>query len=90
MRRHYNIFVHGKVQGVNYRANAQATAHLLNLTGYVKNLPKTGVYIEVEGPEEGVNKFIEWCYTGPKLAIVTEVKAEEAPLVGFQTFEIKR
>ncbi|MBA3663727.1 MAG: acylphosphatase [Bacteroidetes bacterium] len=90
MIRHYNITIKGKVQGVNYRANAQAMAHKLDLTGYVKNLPKSGVYAEVEGKEEKINQFIEWCNTGPQLAKVTEVKAEESDVQGFQTFEIKR
>lgn len=90
MNRHYNITISGKVQGVNYRANAQAIAHKLDLTGFVKNLPKTGVYVEVEGNEDNIHKFIEWCYTGPQRAKVTEVKAEEAEPVGYHTFEIKR
>lgn len=89
-RLHYNITIKGKVQGVNYRTNAQAQAHKFNLTGFVKNLPKAGVYSEVEGTEENINKFIEWCYVGPKLAKVTEVLAEEAELVGYTTFEVKR
>lgn len=88
--RHYNITIKGKVQGVNYRSNAQAQAHKLNLTGYVRNLPRSGVYAEVEGAEENINKFIEWCNAGPKLAVVTEVRAEESEVMGYQTFEIKR
>ena len=90
MMRHYNITISGKVQGVNYRANAQAVAHKLDLTGFIKNLPKSGVYAEVEGKEDNIHKFIEWCYTGPKLAKVTEVKAEESEVIGYQTFEVKR
>jgi acylphosphatase len=90
MIRHYNITIKGKVQGVNYRANAQAVAHKLDLTGYVKNLPKSGVYAEVEGLDENLEKFIQWCYTGPRLAKVTEVQAEEGEVKGYQTFEIKR
>jgi acylphosphatase len=90
MIRHYNITIKGKVQGVSYRVNAQAQAHKFNLTGFVKNLPKEGVYVEVEGTEENINKFIEWCYTGPRLAKVTEVKAEEGATIGFTTFEVRR
>ncbi len=90
MFRHYNIRVRGKVQGVSYRFNAQAKAHQLDLTGFAKNLPDDSVYIEVEGLEENINKFIAWCYTGPRLATVTEVKAEESELIGYQTFEVKK
>ena len=90
MIRHYNIKVRGKVQGVSYRYNAQAKAHKLDLTGFVKNLHDESVYIEVEGQEENINKFIEWCYTGPRLAKVIEVVPEEAKVIGFQTFEVKK
>ena len=90
MLRHYNIKVRGKVQGVSYRFNAQAKAHQFNLTGFAKNLSDNSVYIEVEGTEENINKFISWCYTGPRLAKVSEVVPEEAPLVGYQTFEVRK
>jgi len=90
MIRHYNITIKGKVHGVYYRVNAQAKAHEFNLTGYIKNLPKAGVYAEVEGTEENINQFIEWCYVGPPAAIVTEVQAEEGEVVGFKTFEVRK
>jgi len=90
MLRHYNIKIKGKVQGVNYRFNAQAQAHKFNLTGFVKNKPDGSVYCEVEGLEENINKFIEWCYVGSRFAEVSEVNSEEAALVGYQTFEVKK
>jgi acylphosphatase len=88
--RHYNITVKGRVQGVAFRFNAQAVAAKLDLTGYVKNLADGDVYIEAEGDEENINKFINWCYTGPRLAVVQEVIAQESETKGFQTFELKR
>jgi acylphosphatase len=88
--RHYNITIRGKVQGVSYRFNAQARAHELDLTGYVKNTHDGAVYAEVEGKEENINRFIEWCYVGPRHAKVSEVKAEEGELSGYQTFEVRK
>lgn len=91
IRRHsYKIVVKGKVQGVGYRFNAQAKAHQLDLTGFVKNNFDESVLIHAEGKEENINLFIEWCYVGPRWAEVSEVNAEEQELVGYQTFEIKR
>jgi acylphosphatase len=90
MRRSYRIIIKGKVQGVGYRFNAQAIAHKLDLTGFAKNLHDKSVLINAEGEEENINKFIEWCHTGPRLADVTEVNAQEQEVQGFQTFEIKR
>lgn len=88
--RSYKVTVKGKVQGVAYRFNAQAVGHKLNLTGYVKNLHDGSVFAHVEGKEDDINKFIDWCYLGSRLAKVSEVAAEETDFVGFQTFEIKK
>lgn len=88
--KHYNITVKGKVQGVAFRFNAQAQATRYDLNGFVKNLANGDVYIEAEGEEENINQFISWCYTGPRLAEVTEVIAEEGDLKEFKTFELKR
>jgi acylphosphatase len=90
MIRSYKIIVRGKVQGVNYRYNAQAMAHKYNLTGFVRNESDGSVFACAEGEEENLHKFIEWCNTGPRLADVTEVHAEEQEVRGYQTFEIKR
>jgi len=78
------------VQGVRFRASAQARAHELNLTGYVKNLGNGDVYIEAEGDSESLNRFIDWCYVGSPLSKVTEVNSEEDDLKDFQTFEVKK
>ncbi len=75
---------------MGYRFNAQAQAHKLNLTGFVKNLHDGSVLIQAEGEEDNVNRFVEWCYTGPRWADVTEVHAEETDRAGYHTFEIKR
>lgn len=78
------------MQGVRFRASAQARAHELNLTGYVKNLGNGDVYIEAEGDSESLNRFIDWCYVGSPLSKVTEVNSEEDDLKDFQTFEVKK
>lgn len=90
MIRRYKINIKGKVQGVNYRFNAQAQAHKFNLTGFVKNLNDGSVYCEVEGIDDNINKFIEWCYVGSRRAEVSEVNSEEAELKGYKTFEVKK
>ena len=78
------------MQRVGYRFNAQAMAHKLDLTGFAKNLNDGSVLIHAEGEEEQINKYIEWCYVGPRWAEVTEVNAEEQELKGYTTFEVKK
>ena len=90
MIRHYNIIVKGRVQRVNYRVSAQSKAMSLGLTGLVKNLHNGDVYIEVEGDEDKINQFIDWCYVGSPLSKVTEVISEEKEVKNMETFELKR
>ncbi len=90
MKRRYKIIVKGKVQGVGFRFSAQALANKLNLTGFVKNLHNQSLLIQIEGDDESVNKFIDWCNIGPLFAVIDEVISEEQDLMDYQTFEIKR
>ncbi len=90
MIRSYKIKILGKVQGVGYRYNAQAMAHRYNLTGFVRNEHDGSVLAHAEGEDEDIQRFIEWCNTGPRYADVTEVAIDEQDVVGYHTFEIRR
>ena len=67
----------GKVQGVWFRASAKDKALSLGLKGKVWNEKNGDVGIIVQGPQEKVSLFIEWCKEGPRLADVQEVIVEE-------------
>ncbi len=81
--------VYGRVQGVGFRYYAQKQAQELKLTGFVKNRPDGGVYIEAEGDADNLEAFILWCETGPSWARVSKVEKQEIPLRGYKGFEIK-
>ena len=57
-----HIIVHGRVQGVFFRASAQGRAVELSLVGWVRNLPDNTVEIHAEGDRENLELFIEWCW----------------------------
>lgn len=81
------VRVTGRVQGVWYRASAQALATELGLAGWIRNCPDGSVEAVFEGPEEAVARALAWCRTGPSRARVETVEAiEEQPggLGGFQ------
>jgi acylphosphatase len=90
MQKHFNITIQGKVQGVWYRASAQAAARQLGLVGFVKNLPDGQVYAEAEGPESDLQEFVKWCQRGPELAKVELVQVTEGPVQGFADFGVQR
>ncbi len=88
MIKHYNIRVHGLVQGVFFRASAQSKAHEYGIKGYAKNEPDGTVLIEAEGEEDQVQKFIEWCHQGSPSARVEKVDYSEGEVKHYKRFEI--
>ncbi len=85
-----SIIVRGRVQGVYYRQSTKEKALELNITGVVKNLPNGEVYILATGTTDKVNALIEWCWQGPRRAVVTDVDHQIQPLQQFDSFEIEK
>ncbi|HLP51016.1 MAG TPA: acylphosphatase [Chitinophagales bacterium] len=90
MPQHFNITVKGKVQGVFYRASTKQMADLLGVNGFVRNEPNGNVYIEAEGDDDLLIKFVQWCQHGPENAVVEHVSVTDGPLQGFDSFEVRR
>lgn len=70
------IKVTGRVQGVFYRAHAEEEANRLGLTGHARNMADGSVEILIQGSEEKIKKFINWCQDGSPSATVDMVKVE--------------
>lgn len=89
--KHISIRVHGKVQGVFFRASTQEKAQELGLTGFVKNEKDGTVYIEAEGEPEALKQLEQWTHDGPSRARVEKVDVKEIDeMVGFGKFEQRR
>ena len=69
-------FVSGRVQGVFYRASAQAQAESLGITGYAKNLPDRRVEVLACGDDQALQELKSWLWQGPRNAQVTGVQCE--------------
>ena len=89
-RQHYNIRIHGHVQGVGFRWSAAREADRLGIKGFVRNMPDGSVYIEAEGPGTRLDKFIKWCREGPAYGFVENVITEKGPVLNFKEFRIVR
>ena len=66
-----HITVHGRVQGVWFRAGTKKKAEELGLTGWVKNRPDGTVEIHAQGGKSQLENFITWCRQGTPAAKVT-------------------
>ena len=87
--KHTRLRIHGRVHGVFFRDSAFKKAHELGLVGFVRNDLDGSVYIEIEGEEEPLGEFVNWCKDGPPMAEVKEVEVEEdSELRNFKDFRI--
>ncbi len=69
--------VSGRVQGVFYRASAQARARELGITGCARNLPDGCVEVVACGDPDQLDRFVEWLRSGPTAAHVASVESAE-------------
>jgi len=88
--KHIAIRVTGRVQGVYFRASTQQTAEACAVHGFVRNEPDGSVYIEAEGHEADLQRFMEWCKKGPPGARVDKLDSAEGSLRHFKGFTIDR
>ena len=65
--------IHGKVQGVYYRAFASRVARSLCLKGYVKNLSNGDVELEAEGEKGPLEELLLRLKAGPDEAAVGKI-----------------
>ena len=89
MVKHLNIKIFGLVQMVLFRYSALEKAKELGVKGFVKNEDEGKVYIEVEGEEDALDKFVEWCNKGPRLAKVEKVEKTKGEMKNFLEFKIE-
>lgn len=90
MRKHLNITVAGRVQGVFFRASTKTSADHLNIKGFVRNQPDGSVYIEAEGEEKDLEQFLKWCSQGPKAARVEAFNVVKGRIEDYTSFVIER
>lgn len=77
LTRRTRIRVHGRVQGVGFRATARAEGRALGVTVDARNLEDGSVLIEAEGPDDAVEEFVAWVRVGPPAARVENVDVED-------------
>jgi len=69
------IIIHGRVQGVGYRAWAVETATHFGLGGWVRNRNDGTVEAIFRGEETVIAEMIEACKQGPKAARVESIES---------------
>ena len=83
------VRVRGRVQGVGYRAWAQARALRLGLRGWVRNEPDGSVTAVISGEEAQVERMLADLREGPVGSAVTDVLAEKAEPPDGPMFDVR-
>ena len=83
-----HIRVEGRVQHKGFRFTAMQTAYQLGIKGSIRNQRDGSLYIEAEGEEETLEKFVTWCKIGPIWAKVEKINIEEGDINNFKSFDI--
>jgi acylphosphatase len=69
-------YIQGRVQGVFFRAFVLEKAKLLDIAGYVRNLPNGHVEVRAEGTKANLEKLIDYLKVGPPAAQVVDIKIQ--------------
>lgn len=85
-----HLMIHGRVQGVWFRATTQDMANRLKIRGWVRNTGEGSVEAHIQGEDSAVEKMLSWCRQGPPGARVDAVDIEEvSPDEGCRSFSIR-
>lgn len=82
--------IHGCVQGVFYRASAEARARELGLRGWVRNDDDGSVQVVACGTAAQLQAIAEWLAIGPPDARVESVQRTAEPLGNYADFSVRR
>ena len=86
----YEIKIIGRVQGVCFRKFAEDKARMLNIKGWVKNLPDRNVLIMAQAEKKDLETFIDYLKIGPARARVDKIfQSEIQCLSNFDNFSVK-
>lgn len=80
--------IHGRVQGVFFRASTCDEALRLGLCGWVRNCADGSVECVAEGPQEKLQLLCAWLDHGPPAAHVAQIDENWGDATGeFKNFE---
>lgn len=84
-----HLVIHGRVQGVCYRAWTAQQAQNLGISGWVRNRSDGTVEAVINGTEEAVEQMLAACRTGPGAAQVTGIDIDEIEPENVKGFEVR-
>ncbi|HPJ94598.1 MAG TPA: acylphosphatase [Deltaproteobacteria bacterium] len=85
-----HLTIHGRVQGVWFRATTREMAQKYRIMGWVRNTTDGSVEAHIQGEESAVDKMLSWCRQGPPGARVDDVDVRDVDLMDdYKAFNIR-
>lgn len=82
--------IHGRVQGVGFRAFVLQHAANLGVSGWVRNTYRGDVEVVAEGRREILERLLKILESGPRSSYITAVDSQWEPAAGeFDGFDIR-
>lgn len=82
--------VHGRVQGVNFRAYTMMKAHELGVNGWVRNRSDGSVEVVAEGSRPVLEQLLAWLHEGSPMSRVDTVESQWLAATGeFDGFYVR-
>jgi acylphosphatase len=85
------VLIEGRLQGVNFRYQAQKQGQKLGLVGFVRHLSDGRIEIEMQGEKEQVDKMLEWCQQEPHSSQIRSIlfRYDEEPSRSYTDFSVR-
>jgi acylphosphatase len=82
--------VRGRVQGVGFRWFVEREAHLLQISGWVRNNPDGTVEVLAQGTRDQLAGLHSRLHEGPRAARIDDVEVSEAEAIpGLTSFQVR-
>jgi len=87
---HFKALIHGRVQGVYYRAFTSRLAKSLSIKGYVRNTRSGDVEVAAEGEREKLEEMLSQLKIGPPEALIENIDTQWSAYTGqYTTFDVR-
>jgi len=85
-----HAIIHGRVQGVGFRAFVVENALALGVKGWARNKWNTTVEVVAEGDRQLLERLLTALRRGPRMANVTQVDLDwQSPTGEFKSFSVR-
>ena len=83
-----SIKISGKVKKTGFLFYTKQFSKIYNIHGFAEYINNTTLFIEAEGKETELNKFIEYCKEGPFGSKITGFDIREGKIKHHHSFDI--